>query len=59
MARVGQAPVSWMTELDTISDFINAHMTLGETGVLLFVFLFLYDRYRVRSYYAPVTAVEV
>lgn len=34
-------------------------MTLAETGVLLFVSLFLYDRYRVRSYYAPLTAVEV
>jgi hypothetical protein len=34
-------------------------MTFSETGILVFALLFLYDRYRVRQYYAPVTAVEV
>lgn len=35
-------------------------MTLVEAGVLLFVTLFLYDRYRARiTPYSPVTVVEV
>lgn len=34
-------------------------MTAWETGVLILVTLLVYDRYRVKTYYSPVLAVEV
>lgn len=34
-------------------------MTFYETGICIMVALFLYDRLRVKTYYTPVTAVEM